>query len=278
VTFAVIPYKTFPTIALGPIELRTFGLMVGIGVLIGAWVAARYIESHSEITRDEVYRMATILVVAGVIGARITWDLTHWSEIHSPLDLIAVWNGGLQFSGGFIAAVIVGFPTFRRWSRVTRWTNLDGYAYGLTIGLAIGRIGCISVGEHFGSASSWLLAVRYEGGTVREGSLGPNPLNIGSEFHNTAIYEFLWLLALFGFLTWLITRKPAPGTVMGVFVLYYGVARGLCDFLRVNDNTVLGLTGAQWMCLALIPTGIWVLTRVRKVTAAEVAKDPANVG
>jgi prolipoprotein diacylglyceryltransferase len=76
---------------------------------------------------------------------------------------------------------------------------------------------------------------------------------------------------LFGFMTWLITRKPAPGTVMGVFVLYYGVARGLCDFLRVNDNTVLGLTGAQWMCIALIPTGIWVLTRVRKVTAAEVA-------
>jgi phosphatidylglycerol:prolipoprotein diacylglycerol transferase len=274
--FAVIPYTTFPTIALGPIELRTFGLMVGLGVLVGAWIAARYIEQHTPFTRDDVYRLATKLVVAGVIGARITWDLTHTSEINSPLDLIAVWKGGLQFSGGFIGAVIVGFPTFRRWGRALRWINLDGYAYGLTIGLAIGRIGCISVGEHFGSHSSWLLAVRYDGGSVREGSLGANPLFVGSEFHNTAIYELLWMLVLFGILSLLIRRKPAPGMLMGVFCVYYGVARGLSDFLRVNDKTVAGLTGAQWMCIALIPTGIWILTRVRAATASDLAQIAAD--
>jgi phosphatidylglycerol:prolipoprotein diacylglycerol transferase len=271
---AVIPYETFPIIALGPFELRTFGLMVGLGVLVGAWVAARYVEEHTDISRDETYRLATKLVVAGVIGARLTWVITHWDQIESPLDVIAVWKGGLQFSGGFIAAVLVGMPTFRKWSRVVRWWTLDGYAYGLTIGLAIGRIGCISVGEHFGRHSSWLLAVRYEGGTVREGTLGPNPLEIGSEFHNTAVYELLWMLLLFGILTLIMRRHPVPGTLMGVFCLYYGVARGLSDFLRVNDNTVLGLTGAQWMCLALIPTGIWVLTRVRRATTLDLANEP----
>src|SRR6476620_8537664 len=211
--------------------------MVAIGVLLGAYVAARYIEQHTGVIRDDTYRLATRMVIAGVIGARITWDISHWSQIGSPLDLVAVWKGGLQFSGGFLAAVIVAYPWFRKWSRSVRWTNLDGYAYGLTLGLAIGRIGCISVGEHFGSASTWLLAVRYEGGTVREGTLGPNPLEIGSEFHNTAVYELLWMLVLFGILTLLMRRKPAPGTLMGVFCLYYGVARGLSDFLRVNDET-----------------------------------------
>jgi phosphatidylglycerol:prolipoprotein diacylglycerol transferase len=276
---AVIPYTTFPIIALGPIELRTFGLMVGLGVLVGTWVAGRYVESRTDLSRDDVYRIATRMVIFGVIGARITWDITHWSEIESPIDLIAVWNGGLQFSGGFIAAVLVAMPTMRKWPRLLRWQNLDGYAYGLTIGLAIGRIGCISVGEHFGSSSSWLLAVRYDGGSVREATLGPNPLEIGSEFHNTAVYEFLWMLLLFGILTLLIRHKPAPGTLMGVFCLYYGVARGLSDFLRVNDETVLGLTGAQWMCVLLIPTGIWVLTRVRTTNARELALEPGpNVG
>jgi len=62
-----------------------------------------------------------------------------------------------------------------------------------------------------------------------------------------------------------------PGTVMGIFCLYYGIARGLSDFLRVNDKTVIGLTGAQWMCVLLIPTGIWILTRVRRATAADAA-------
>jgi phosphatidylglycerol:prolipoprotein diacylglycerol transferase len=259
---AVIPYTTFPTIDLGPFELRTFGLMVGIGVLLGAWVAAGYIERFG-LPREETYRIATRLVIAGVIGARLTWDVTHWDQIDTPLDLIAVWEGGLQFSGGFLAAVVVAFPTFRRWGRELRWRALDGYAYGLTIGLAIGRIGCYSVGEHFGSASTWFLATRYDGGSTRE------PVSVGDTFHNTALYELLFLLALFAFVTVLTRRRSdtdagtGAATVMGVFCLYYGIARGLSDFLRVNDDTVAGLTGAQWMCVALVPIGLWILLRVR---------------
>jgi len=85
----------------------------------------------------------------------------------------------------------------------------------------------------------------------------------------SAIYELLFLLVLFGVMTLLIRRRPTPATIIGLFCVYYGVARGLSDFLRVNDKTVAGLTGAQWMCVLLIPTGIWILTRVRRVTAAD---------
>jgi phosphatidylglycerol:prolipoprotein diacylglycerol transferase len=269
---ATIPYKTFPKIALGPLELRTFGVMVGIGVLLGAWVAARYIEQHTGVIRDETYRLATRLVVGGVIGARITWDLSHTNQIDSPLDLIAVWKGGLQFSGGFIAAVLIGFPTFRRWSRSIRWSNLDGYAYGLTLGLAFGRVGCTSVGEHFGWQSDFFLAVDYRGGaTPRE------PAVIGQTFHNTAIYELVYLLVLFALLSLLIRRRPAPGTVMGVFCLFYGTARFLSDFLRVNDKHVWpGLTGAQYLMLAVIVAGIWITARVRKTTSIDdlIAPEP----
>jgi phosphatidylglycerol:prolipoprotein diacylglycerol transferase len=267
---AVIPYVTFPQIELGPLHLRTFGLMVGLGVLVGAWLAARHSEQYG-ISRDDTYRLATKLVIAGIIGARITWDITHFDQIDSPLDLIAVWQGGLQFSGGFLGALIVGFPTFRRWTRVLRWRVLDGYAYGLTAGLAIGRIGCISVGEHFGSQSSFLLAVRWDGGVppnTREQTLGAVRIVDGMTFHNTAIYELLFLAVLFGVLSLIDRRRPTAGVLMGVFCLYYGIARGLTDLLRVNDNTILGLTGAQYFCIALIPAGVWILTRVRRVNAA----------
>ena len=273
---ATIPYTTFPIITIGPIELRTFGLMVGLGVLLGAWVAAVYIERHTGVTRDETYRLATRLVIAGVIGARLTWDASHWDQIDSPIDLLAVWNGGLQFSGGFIAAVLVGVPTFRKWSKTVRWSNLDGYALGLTIGLAFGRIGCTSVGEHFGRMSSFFLAVRYDGGSVREPLLGSIPLQKGMTFHNTAIYELLYLAVLFAILLLVARRKPAPGTLIGIFCLYYGITRGLSDFLRVNDKTTLGLTGAQWMCVCLIPTSLWILTKVRKQTAAAPLEEPTE--
>ena len=261
---ATIPYKTFPEIALGPIELRTFGVMVGLGVLLGAWVAARYIEQHTGVVRDETYRLATKLVVAGVIGARITWVLSHTDQIDSPIDVIAVWEGGLQFSGGFIAAVLVGLPTFRRWRRSVRWSNLDGYAYGLSLGLAFGRVGCTSVGEHFGWQSDFPLAVDFRGGSTRE------PALIGQTFHNTAIYELGYLLVLFGILWLVMRRRPSPGTAMGVFCLFYGAARFLSDFLRVNDKTVWpGLTGAQYLMILVFLAGIWITTRVRKTTSVD---------
>jgi phosphatidylglycerol:prolipoprotein diacylglycerol transferase len=273
VLLSAIPYTTFPEIDLGPLHLRTFGLVVAIGVLIGAWLAARYGEEYG-VPRDTTYSLAMRMVVAGVIGARITWDLSHTDEIHSALDLIAVWKGGLQFSGGFLFAVIAGYPVYRKWNRLTRWHSLDGYAYGLTIGLAIGRIACTSVGEHFGRFTSFPLAVEYRGGSVREPAIGDVPLVKGMVFHNTAIYELIYLALLFVFLTWLLylrKERPRPGTALGIFCAYYGVTRFLSDSLRVNDERVLHLTGAQYLMLLLLPTSVWILKRVRRLLEEDAA-------
>jgi phosphatidylglycerol:prolipoprotein diacylglycerol transferase len=278
---AAIPYTTFPTIELGPLNLRTFGLMVALGVLLGAWIAAAYAERFG-VSRDETYRVATWMVLAGIIGSRLTWAATHTDQIESPIDVIAIWEGGIQFSGGFICALIVGLPFFRRWSKLQRWRVLDGYALGLSIGLALGRVGCYSVGEHFGRESAFFLATRYDGGEVREQTLGDTLLVPGTTFHNTALYEFLYLVLLFAVLGGVVLatrrrgREVPPGTIVGVFVLYYGIARWLSDSLRVNDERVAGMTGAQWMCLVMIPAGIWILWKVRpRLRALEVAEAEA---
>lgn len=279
--FAGIPYQTFPDFDLGPLTIRTFGLFVGLGVLVGAWVAARYVEQWG-VPREETYSLATRMVIAGIIGSRVTWVLSHLDQIDSPIDVIAIWEGGIQFSGGFIAAILFGFPTFRRWSTKLRWRSLDGYALGLTIGLAIGRIGCYSVGEHFGRTTEFFLGTTYEGGSTQEDFIGDERLVEGMTFHNTSLYEFAHLLVLFGLMQLLRLRarqqgrELRPGTLMGVFVLWYGIGRFLTDLVRINDETVLGLTGAQWMTVVLIPVGLWVLLRVRP-RAAAAPEDPAEV-
>lgn len=279
--FAGIPYQTFPDFDIGPLTIRTFGMIVGIGVLVGAWVAARDVERWG-VPREETYRLATRMVVAGVIGSRVTWVLSHLDQIDAPIDVIAIWEGGIQFSGGFITAVIVGYPTFRRWSTKLLWRSLDGYAFGLTIGLAIGRIGCYAVGEHFGRTTDFFLGTTYEGGGTQENFIGDQPLVEGMTFHNTALYEFLHLLVLFGIMALLRSRARAkgtellPGTLMALFVIWYGIGRFATDLLRVNDETVLGLTGAQWMSVVLVPVGIWVLLRVRH-RAAAAPEDPEEI-
>lgn len=274
---SAIPYTTFPTIELGPLNLRTFGLMVALGVLVGAWLAANYAERYG-IERDETYRVATWMVLAGIIGSRLTWAATHTDQIENPVDVIAIWEGGIQFSGGFLVALIVGLPFFRRWSRLQRWRMLDGYAFGLTLGLAIGRIGCYSVGEHFGRTTDFFLGTRYDGGEVREPFLGDRPLAVGETFHQTALYEFLYLVILFVVMAAFVLRsrragrEPAPGTLVGAFVLVYGVCRFVIDSLRVNDERVAGLTGAQWMSLAMIPAAAFILLKVRPRLAALAAE------
>jgi phosphatidylglycerol:prolipoprotein diacylglycerol transferase len=271
---AAIPYTTFPTISLGPLDLRTFGFVVAIGVLIGAWLAARYGEEHG-VPRDTTYSLAMRMVLAGVIGSRITWVLSHLDDLDSPLEAIAIWKGGLQFSGGFVFAVIAGYPVYRHWNRLTRWRSLDGYAYGLAVGLGLGRVACYSVGEHFGRLTSFPLGVRYDGGSVRESTIGDLPLQAGMVFHQTALYELIYMAALFLVLTWLLhlrRTRPGPGTAMAVFCGWYGIARFASDALRVNDERVLGLTGAQYLCLVLVPTSAWIWFRVRKVLARDEAE------
>ena len=73
--------------------------------------------------------------------------------------------------------------------------------------------------------------------------------------------------------------KPTPGTVGALFLIGYGVARFFFDSLRVNDERVAGMTGAQWMCLGMMPIAAYILLRVcpanaRALAAGEVGGVP----
>jgi phosphatidylglycerol---prolipoprotein diacylglyceryl transferase len=275
---AAIPYETFPEIELGPLTLRVFGLMVAAGVLLGARLGGGYGERFG-VLREDSYRTGTFMVLAGIIGSRLTWVATHTEDIEDPVDVIAIWEGGIQFSGGFIAALIVGYPMFRKWTRAQRWNVLNGYAWGLTIGMALGRVGCYSVGEHFGRQTDFFLGTRYEGGSVREGQLGDIPLQEGMVFHNTSLYELITLMLLFGVMTamiWRARRKGTyvkPATLVALFMVWSGTARFLLDTLRVNDERVLSMTGAQWMSLVMVPYGIYLWFKVRPAVSKLVGPD-----
>ena len=95
-------------------------------------------------------------------------------------------------------------------------------------------------------------------------------------FHHTALYEFGYLLTLFVFLGVLVRRNVAPATLMGVFCAFYGTSRFLSDFLRVNDETVGGLTGAQYLMAAIALASIWIFAKVRPTLATEPDADRAD--
>lgn len=273
---AAIPYETFPKLPLG---FNTFGLMVALGVLIGAKIGADYAERFG-VDRDQTYRTGTFMVLAGIVGSRLTWVVTHFDDIDNPVDVIAIWEGGIQFAGGFIAGLAVGLPMFLSWDKVQRWHVLNGYAMGLTIGVAIGRIGCYAVGEHFGRQTNFFLGTRYDGAPatlfddVREPTLGSDgPSVVGLTFHNTSLYELIHLVVLFALMAFVVWRarkagtEVLPATIAGMFFVWYAVLRFGTDTLRVNDDRVLSMTGAQWMSLVMLPYGLYLLMKVRPALA-----------
>ncbi|HEX2850218.1 MAG TPA: prolipoprotein diacylglyceryl transferase family protein [Acidimicrobiales bacterium] len=269
-----IPYHSFPLIHLGPITLRTFGLTSALGVLLGVRLLTAHLR-RVDIDADRITSLAVWIVLFGFVGARLTFVLSHAGDyVSEPWRVVAVWEGGLQFFGGFVLAIGFLLWWLRRNPDVPGLVLADGLALGLAAGLIVGRVGCFAVGEHLGHETRFPLAIHYLGGTTVEG-----PLAIGVRVHSTALYEGLGLVVLLALLFTLRRRGVRPGTLLGVFTLWYGIQRFSTDFLRAYDKRVLGLTGAQYTCIALVAFGAWwLLTHRRDVAAGEVAREAAGEG
>lgn len=273
---AGIPYPTFPAIEIGPLRLMTFGLFVAIGVITGIYVGARRNLRYG-IPRSETEKVALILVGIGFVGARLLWVVTHLEEIQSPIDVIAVWDGGLQFTGGFVTAILVAPLFTRKWPKDRRWELLDGAVLGLAVGQMIGRLGCVAVGEHLGGPTDFFLGWTYTGGAVIEG-----PLEVGVTYHNAALYEFMWLIPIILVLLYLDKKQAPAGVMAGSFAIMYGGARFLTDFVRINDERLYGLTGAQYMTAGLTLFGVGVVwlalkrNREAEPESVEVAGTPGT--
>ncbi len=255
----MIPYHTFPSFKVGPITLHTFGLFVALGLVVGSWIFLRHGRRHG-LDVEALSRLAWWIVLAGIVGARLAFVASHHSQFTDrPWAVVALWEGGLEFSGGFLAAAVVVLWWLRRHREVPGLVLADGVVLGLAVGLAIGRVGCYSVGEHLGHETSFFLAVHYLGGVTREG-----PIPIGAHVHNTALYEILLLLPLIALLFALRRRGASAGWLTTTFLLWYGLQRFLTDFLRAYDRRVLGLTGAQYVCIGLVVAGLVMAVRLRR--------------
>ena len=268
---AAIPYTRSPTIVtIGPLRaphLRAHGRPRR--ARRRRWFAGRYGERFG-VPREETYRLATRLVVAGVIGARLTWDIANWDQIDDPIDLIAVWEGGLQFAGGFIARH--RSSAARRsgsWPRLQQWRMARRRARSALDDRRRLRPHRLlprwaSTSDRPGAPAGSRCMVRYEGGDVREPTLGDQPARRGHDVPPHRLYELLDLVVLFVVL-WLAARAPAAGSRPGTGHRRSSASatapqRFLLDFLRVNDDArARAHRRAVRLHASRSPSGVWIL-------------------
>lgn len=249
----MIPYLEWRTIDLGFIDIQVWGLFVGLGFLFGAYMAAWLAKRQGQDPKI-VYDILPWLILAGLIGGRIGqvlfYDLPYYLD--RPLEIFAVWQGGLSMFGGLIACLIVGLWYLRK-RKVDVKTYVEILVFGLPFGIWLGRIGCWLIHDHPGTATDFLLGTRFPDGVIR---------------YDLGMYESLaGLLMAIVFL--ILARRPRPvGTYIAVFSIWYGLLRFCLDFLRTIDTRYFGLTPAQYLSIGLVIFGlgvsVWIMQGRKK--------------
>lgn len=191
---AVITIGIDPFIHLGGLTIAWHGLTIAIGVLLGALLAARWARD-SGLSSDPLWSIAALVAVGSLVGGRAFFLLEHGGPL--------IASNGFTFDGGVILAALLLAIYVRRERLPLRY--LDTVAAALPLGVAIGRIGDIINGEHYGPRSNFLLAVRNS----NPHALTPNP---HLAYQNGGLYESLLALTIF-LIVWALRRpSPVPST------------------------------------------------------------------
>jgi phosphatidylglycerol:prolipoprotein diacylglycerol transferase len=239
---AIIRIGIDPYLHLGPITLAWHGITIALGILIGGVAAARWL-AQRELPTEPMYTFGALAAVGGVVGARIFYLLEH-----DPGGLLApdrlISGHGFTFDGGIILAALLIGAYVHRMRLSGRY--MDAGAAGLPLGVAIGRIGDVINGEHYGERSSFLLAVRNS----HPDALTPDP---HYAYQNGGLYEVLLAIVILVAIWPVRHRLQRPGDLAWLVLGLFAAGRFFEFFLRGDSpQLALGLSNAQWTSLVLL--------------------------
>jgi phosphatidylglycerol:prolipoprotein diacylglycerol transferase len=239
--------------SLGPLSVRWYGLMYLVAfvqfILLGRYRIRRNGGPLSVEQLDDLLFYGVLgVIIGGRLGQVLFYEPGYY--LGHPLEVLAVWKGGMSFHGGFLG-VLAAMALWSRKHRVAWFDVTDFIAPLVPLGLAAGRLGNFINGELWGRVAShdlpWAMAF------PQSGDLLPR--------HPSQLYHVgLEGLALFAIL-WLYSSRPRPrAAVSGVFLIGYGGLRFITEFFREPDHGIFGLSYSismgQWLSLPMVVIGI----------------------
>ena len=274
--------------------LRWYAMAYIAGIIIGWRLAVIAVRSPrlwpngAPATTEQLDDYITWLVLGVILGGRLGFVLFYQPGyyLQNPLEIPAIWRGGMAFHGGFLGVVIATIFWCRR-NNVAMLPMADILAMATPPALLLGRT------ANFVNAELWGRPTDVPWGVIFPGVLAqdcPGPIGIVGGLcarHPSQLYEAaLEGLILGAVLLYLIFRKRLffrPGAALGIFVAGYGLGRFIVEFVRqpdlqfvTPDNPIghalafgggYGLTMGQILSLPMILVGLWFLARARRTPA-----------
>lgn len=243
-------------ISIGPLHFRWYGMMYVFGVVSG-WLLGRYRarKPWNRMTPKSMDDFVSWAVVGVVLGGRLGYVLFYNAAYYfeHPMEIFAVWHGGMSFHGGLIGVILTCW-VFARYHKMSLLEITDFVAPLVPPGLFFGRIG------NFINAELWGRRTHLSWGMIFPGS-------DGLPRHPSQLYEAgLEGIALFALLWWYSSKERPEGNVSGLFLIGYGVFRFLIEFAREPDAQ-LGFVALHWMsmgqvlCLPMLALGAFLMWR-----------------
>lgn len=251
-------------ISVGPLAIHWYGLMYLMAFLQFWWLGKHRILSHPQLARNgwTVQQLDDLLfygVLGVILGGRLGQVLFYEPGYYfsDPARILAIWQGGMSFHGGFLGVLLAMAFCAHKWQRA--WLDITDFIAPLVpLGLAAGRVGNFINGELWGRVADpslpWAMVF------PRVNDLPRHP----SQLYQAGL-EGLLLFALL----WIYSGKTRPrGAVSGAFLIGYGCFRFLAEYFRTPDEGIFGLSEVismgQWLSLPMIVIGVLMLAAAHR--------------
>jgi phosphatidylglycerol---prolipoprotein diacylglyceryl transferase len=255
----MLRYPDFNPVAfsIGPVKVHWYGIMYLLGFASAWWLARRRAARPGASWKpgdvDDLIFFAMLgVILGGRIGYVLFYGLSFWAN--DPWYPLKIWEGGMAFHGGLLGGVIA--LTLFAWRRGRNVADVCDFTAPLpALGLFFGRIGNFINGELWGKVT-----------TVPWGFLYKGQVRHPSQLYEATLEGLLMFVVMWGF-----TSRPRPRLApSGLFLLIYGVARFLVEFVRVPDEQIGYLAGGwltegQLLSVPMIIAGIAMLAWAYRV-------------
>ncbi len=255
-------------VRIGPFHLRWYGMMYVLGFIAGYLLVQRQRRAREiGLVGPKAQDLILYLAIGLVVGARLGYILFYQyadlaAYLKNPIEIIAVWHGGMSFHGGLLGAVAAGW-WFARRNAMPFTVIADSVIVTAPVGLFFGRIGNFLNAELYGRVTDVPWAMVFP-------NAGPLPR------HPSQLYEALGEgLLLFAILWTLRKRRFADGMMVAFFLCFYGAIRFVLEFFRQPDPQLGFIWGpftmGQLLCALMIAAGL-VLALVLRRTGSRPAE------
>jgi phosphatidylglycerol:prolipoprotein diacylglycerol transferase len=255
----------------GGFVLAWHGLLSFFGVATAVWLVARWARQE-RLDPDMVYNTAIWAILGGIVGARVVHVADNWGSVYGfdePIELIAVWSGGIGLWGAILGGWIAGM-IYAYISKYPVGKLMDLSAPALLVAQSIGRLGDIMNGEHWSKNTDlffgWVFTHASSPG-ARPPSRLSGEFDPTSGSHPTVVYEIFWNMLVLAFL-WRIRKKFRPdGAIWMIYLGLYAFGRFWIQFLRLDEEKFWNLQEAHLIALGVMAVSIGFVvlkTRLRR--------------